>query len=129
MKHGTRVSDESSLETLAGYSRAARIGNIIAVSGTTARSRNGSVASPNETYCQTCECLERGIAAVEQLGGSRESVVRTRVLLTGEAEWEEAARAHKDVLGNVRPANSMYTVAGLIGDGFLVEVEMDAVVA
>jgi enamine deaminase RidA (YjgF/YER057c/UK114 family) len=33
------------------------------------------------------------------------------------------------VLGAVRPANTMLYVGGLIGDGFLVEIEAQAVVA
>ena len=44
------------------------------------------------------------------------------------ARWEQAADAHRDVLGAVRPANTMLQVAGLIGDGFLVEIEAQAVV-
>jgi len=53
-------------------------------------------------------------------------VVRTRVMLTKEADWQAAARAHAEVLGDVAPANTMLYVAGLIGDGFMVEVEIDA---
>ena len=48
---------------------------------------------------------------------------------TDDTEWQEqAARAHRDVLGAVRPANTMLYVGGLIGDGFLVEIEAQAVV-
>jgi enamine deaminase RidA (YjgF/YER057c/UK114 family) len=32
------------------------------------------------------------------------------------------------MLGDVRPANTMLYVGGLIGDGFLVEIEAQAVV-
>ena len=38
----------------------------------------------------------------------------------------DAARAHREVLGEVAPANTMLYVAGLIGEGLLVEVELDA---
>ena len=44
------------------------------------------------------------------------------------ASWQQAADAHRDVLGAVGPANTMLYVAGLIGDGFLVEIEAQAVV-
>ena len=56
-------------------------------------------------------------------------MVRTVVYLAPGASWQQAAQAHRDVLGAVRPANTMLYVAGLIGDGFLVEIEAQAVVA
>jgi enamine deaminase RidA (YjgF/YER057c/UK114 family) len=110
----------------AGYSRAARQGDLIAVSGTTAHGPDGSALRPGDTYGQTVECLRRAVAAVEKLGGARTSVLRTRLLLAPGADWQEAARAHAEVLGDVAPANSTYVVGSLIGPGFLVEVEVDA---
>ena len=53
-------------------------------------------------------------------------MLRTRLLLAPGADWEGAARAHAEVLGAVAPANTTLFVAGLIGEGFLVEVELDA---
>jgi len=53
-------------------------------------------------------------------------VVRTRIFLAPEANWESAARAHADLLGEIAPANTMLHVSKLIGNGFLVEVEIDA---
>ncbi|TKK91751.1 hypothetical protein FDA94_01865 [Herbidospora galbida] len=114
----TRFKDGSGWEEQAGYSRAAREGDLIAVSGTT--------ADGPDAYAQTLEALRRGVAAVEALGGSRDTVFRTRLLLTPDADWEQAARAHAEVLGDVAPANSTYVVNALIGEGFLVEVEIDA---
>ncbi|GLX97275.1 hypothetical protein Hesp01_52250 [Herbidospora sp. NBRC 101105] len=114
----SRFKDGSGWEEQAGYSRAAREGDLIAVSGTT--------ADGPDAYAQTLEALRRGVAAVEALGGSRTTVFRTRLLLTPDADWEQAARAHAEVFGDVAPANSTYVVGALIGDGFLVEVEIDA---
>jgi enamine deaminase RidA (YjgF/YER057c/UK114 family) len=59
-----------------------------------------------------------------------DDVVRTVVYLAPGASWEQAAQAHRDVLGAVRPANTMLYVGALIGDGlgFLVEIEAQAVV-
>jgi enamine deaminase RidA (YjgF/YER057c/UK114 family)/ketosteroid isomerase-like protein len=123
---GRRFRDGNGWEETAGYSRAARQGDTIAVSGTTAHGRDGSALYPGDTYAQTVECLRRAVAAVEQLGGARTSVLRTRILLAPAADWQEAARAHVDVLGDVAPANSTYVVGSLIGPEFLVEVEIDA---
>lgn len=123
-----RIGDGTDWEDAAGYSRAARHGDVIAVSGTTAHGGDGSPIAPGDTYAQTELCLRRVIGAVERLGAAAQDVIRTRVLLAPDATWEDAARAHRDVFGAVRPANSMYFVGGLIGAGLLVEVEADAVV-
>ena len=42
------------------------------------------------------------------------------------ADWREVARAHAEIFGHVAPANTTLVVAGLIGDDFLVEVELEA---
>jgi enamine deaminase RidA (YjgF/YER057c/UK114 family)/ketosteroid isomerase-like protein len=123
---GPRFRDGAGWEKRAGYSRAARQGDTIAVSGTTAHGPDGSALHPGDTYGQTVECLRRAVVAVEKLGGTRRSVLRTRLLLAPAADWQEAARAHADVLGDVAPANSTYVVGSLIGADFLVEVEVDA---
>ena len=54
---------------------------------------------------------------------SRSKVASSR---TVEPDWEGAARAHAELLGAVAPANTTLHVAGLIGEGFLVEVEVEA---
>ncbi|HTW99470.1 MAG TPA: Rid family hydrolase [Acidimicrobiales bacterium] len=117
-----RFSDGGPHEPIAGYSRAVRRGGRIMVSGTTARGE----AAEGDTYTQARDCLERVLAAVLALGGRREDVLRTRVYLAPAADWALASRAHAELLGDVAPANTMLSVAGLIGDGLLVEIEADA---
>ncbi|WP_432486747.1 Rid family hydrolase [Kineococcus sp. SYSU DK018] len=123
-----RATDGSALEAAAGYSRAARYGSLICVSGTTANAPDGTALHPGDTRAQTETSLRRALECVDQLGGAPDSVVRTRILLAPGADWLAASAGHRDVLGDVAPANSMYYVHALIGDGFLVEVEVDAVV-
>lgn len=117
-----RLQEGGSYEIEAGYSRAVRRGGLIAVSGTT--------CSPDVvdsgTFAQAADCLQHVIAVVVQLGGSRSSIVRTRMFLAPGADWREASRAHREMLGSVAPANTTLFVQGLIGDGLLVEVEADA---
>ena len=121
MAKGTRrYRDGRGWEEKAGYSRAVRRGSRIFVSGTTAADESA------DTYGQTRQALDQALAAIQELGGSKEDVVRTRLMLAPDADWLAAARAHVQVLGDVAPANTMLYVAGLIGDGYLVEVEMEA---
>ena len=113
----------------AGYSRAVRRGNVIMVSGTTATGPDGAAMHLGDTGAQARLCLDRIEAALTALGASLDDVVRTVVYLAPDASWEQAAQAHRDVLGAVRPASTMLYVAGLIGEGFLVEIEAQAVTA
>lgn len=124
-----RHVDGAGWEAEAGYSRAVRRFSRIAVSGTTATGPDGSSLHPGDAYAQTAAALRRAVAAVEALGGTVEDVVRTRLYLAPDADWRAAARAHADVLGSVAPANTTLHVAGLVGEGFLVEVELDAELA
>jgi enamine deaminase RidA (YjgF/YER057c/UK114 family) len=113
----------------AGYSRAVRRGPVVVVSGTTATGPDGAALCPGDTLGQTRICLQRVLAALAALGAGPRDVVRTGIYLAPYADWEQAARAHLEALGAVAPASTMLRVAGLIGDGFCVEVEAMAVTA
>jgi enamine deaminase RidA (YjgF/YER057c/UK114 family) len=122
-----RFSDGGGWQDQAGYSRAVRRGNIIMVSGTTATGPDGAALHRGDTGAQARVCLSRIEQAVSALGGCLDDVVQTVVYLAPGASWEEAAAAHLAVLGAVRPANTMLYVAALIGNGFLVEIQAQAV--
>jgi enamine deaminase RidA (YjgF/YER057c/UK114 family) len=126
--HLDRVQDGAGFEEMAGYSRAARRGSVIAVSGTTSNDGVGGALHPGDTERQTAAALRQAVDAVERLGGRIDDVVRTRMYLAPEADWRGAARAHAEVFGDVKPANTTLYVHELIGDDFLVEVEVEAVV-
>jgi enamine deaminase RidA (YjgF/YER057c/UK114 family) len=113
-------------EALAGYSRAVRLGNAIWVSGTTASDAAGHVHG--EDAASQTRYILRKIAAVLAVAGARlDDVVRTRIYVVDLNDWEAVARVHGEVFGDIRPANSLVQVAGLVG-GRLVEIEADAVV-
>lgn len=127
---GTRYfTDGGGWQDQAGYSRAVRRGNIITVSGTTATGPDGRAMHRGDTGAQARVCLSRVEDAIAALGGCLDDIVQTVVYLAPGASWEDAAAAHLSVLGAVRPANTMLYVDGLIGDGFLVEIQAQAVVA
>lgn len=115
-----RFVEGGAFEADAGYSRAVRHGPLIAVSGTTS-----GQAGP-DTAAQTEQSLRRVIAAVEQLGGTREQITRTRMYLVPAADWRAAAEVHRRLLGDVAPANTTLFVHALVGDEMLVEVEAEA---
>jgi enamine deaminase RidA (YjgF/YER057c/UK114 family) len=122
------ISSGSEFEKPIGFSRAVRIGNIIAVAGTAPIAPDGSNAYPGDLYNQTKRCIEIMSKAITEAGGSLENVIRTRMFLTDISIWKEAARAHGEFFSEIRPACSFIEVKGLINDAWLVEMEADCVI-
>ena len=108
----TLISSGSPYEPSIGFSRAVRHGAWIAVSGTAPIAADGQTACPGDLYGQTRRCLEIVREALERAGGGLEQVIRTRLMLRDIAAWKEAARAHGEVFGAIRPACTFVEVAG-----------------
>jgi enamine deaminase RidA (YjgF/YER057c/UK114 family) len=123
-----KVSSGSPMEPVIGFSRAVRVGNIIAVSGTAPIKAGGGVATPGDVNGQTVRCLEIIQKAIEDAGGKLEHTVRTRIFLTDIKRWKEAAEAHGKFFGDIRPACTFVETSGLIDPEWLVEIEADAIV-
>lgn len=121
------VSSHSPLEPKIGFSRAVRSGRHVAVAGTAPIGPDGRAACPGDVYAQTKVCFEIARQAIEEAGARLEDVVRTRVLLTDMERWQEAAKAHGEIFGKIRPACSFIGVARFVDPEWLVEVELDCV--
>jgi len=114
-------------EDIAGFSRAVRKGNHILVSGTTAT--HGSVQMGGaDPAAQMHFIIDKVEGAIRSLGGSLEDVVRTRIFVQRASDWEAISRAHGQRFAGIQPANTLVQ-ATLIGDGYLVEMETDALVS
>lgn len=122
------ISSGSPFEKPIGFSRAVRVGNSITVSGTAPISPGGGTAYPGDLYRQTTTCIEIIKNAIESAGGTLSDVVRTRIMLTDINRWQEAAKAHGEFFGEVRPAATFVEVSRFIDADWLVEMEADAVV-
>ncbi len=121
-----KVSAERPWGAPVGYSRAVRAANLIEVAGTSATSADGKVAHPDDAYLQTKEILETIVAAVEELGGKRSDVVRTRVFLTSVDDWPGVAKAHAEFFADVLPASTIVGVKELLLPQLRVEIEATA---
>jgi enamine deaminase RidA (YjgF/YER057c/UK114 family) len=122
------VSSGSNLEEQIGFSRACRVGNVISVSGT-APIQKGETICIGDVYGQTKFCLELSIRAIEEAGGKLSDITRTRIMLTDISRWEEAAKAHGELFSRTRPACTFVEVSGFIDEAWLVETEIDCVLA
>ena len=124
-----RAGSGSPYEPRIGFSRAFRVGNVVAVSGTAPVADDGSVFAPGDVHAQTRRCLDIGIRALVELGAAASDVVRTRTYLVDPADWTEAGRAHGEVFAQVRPAATMVVVTALIDPRWKVEIEAEAILS
>jgi len=121
-----RYRDGSRFEQVAAYSRAARAGRRIVVSGTAALDEDGHALHPGDLEAQTRAALAIAIAAVEALGGSKTDVILTRMYLAPGVDWRGCVAAHQEVFAGIDPANTTVYAGGLIPQGALIEVELEA---
>lgn len=121
------ISSHSPYEDKIGFSRAVRIGDLIAISGTAPINPDGSTAGIDNVHAQTTACLKIIEKAVKDAGAELNDVIRTRVMLTDISRWQEAGQAHGEFFGDIKPACTFVEVKGLINKEWLVEIEADCI--
>lgn len=126
MSERRTVTTGSTFEETFGYSRAVRDGAIVKVSATAAI-QDGEAVAPGDALEQARFILERIEEALEALDATMDDVIQTRVYVLDFADWQDIGRAHREFLGEVKPANTMVEIAGLPLDGLRLEIEAEAV--
>jgi enamine deaminase RidA (YjgF/YER057c/UK114 family) len=124
-----RVSSGSPFESIVGFSRAVRIGDVIAIGGTAPLGPDGKTVGVGDAAAQARRCFEIARTALEELGASLDDVIRTRFLLIRIEDWQAVAKVHGEIFGEIRPVNTVVQVTRFIDPDWLVETEVDAVVA
>jgi enamine deaminase RidA (YjgF/YER057c/UK114 family) len=114
-------------EERAGYSRAVRVGDQVFVSGTTATDPEGNTVGIGDPAAQARYIMELIRAALEEVGSGISDVVRWRCYLTNADNWMEVADVMGAYFRDVRPVSTLYEVSRLVGDEYLVEIEVDAI--
>jgi enamine deaminase RidA (YjgF/YER057c/UK114 family) len=125
----TNIATGTPWEPIVGYSRLVRVGAHVFVTGTTATVPGGGHVGDGDAYAQAVQALQNIARVLEEGGASPRHIVRTRIYVVDiQRDWQSVARAHRELLGDVRPATSMVEVRRLIEDWMLVEIEADAIV-
>ena len=121
------VASGRSLEKLAHYSRAVRVGDMVLQSGTTAIDREGNVRGVGEVAKQVEAIMTIAEWSIGKAGGKLGDVVRSRIYVTDIGVGAEAGRALARYFRDVRPAATLVQVNRLARPDQLVEIELDAV--
>lgn len=123
------VSNGNPMEEIVGFSRAVRVGPFIAVGGTAPVDAQGKTVGIGDVFAQTKQCFEIIQAALEEAGSGLDDIVRTRVILTDIDRWKEAIEARKLYCRAARPVDTIMAVTRFVNPEWLVEIEVDAVIA
>lgn len=123
------VSNGNPMETIVGFSRAVRVGPFIAVGGTAPVGPDGRTVGPGDVAAQTRRCFEIIEAALVEAGSGLADIVRTRVILTDIENWKAAIEVRKEFCRDARPVDTIMAIERFVNPEWLVEIEVDAVVA
>ena len=121
-----RIPALSPFEEEIGFTRAIRVGNTIAVSGTVGVEADGSVKESAEEQADRCFELIR--EHIEQLGGHMGDVVRIRMFVTDIADAMTVSAAFSRALKSTRPTGTLVAISGLADPRWKVEIEADAII-
>lgn len=123
------ISNGNPMEEIVGFSRAVRVGPYISVGGTAPVDAQGKTVGVGDVFAQTTQCFEIINEALEQAGSGLHDIVRTRVILTDIDTWKDAIEARKKYCLDARPVDTIMAVSRFVNPEWLVEIEVDAVVA
>jgi enamine deaminase RidA (YjgF/YER057c/UK114 family) len=130
MSHNrVNFSSGAKWESIVGYSRAVRIGNVVEVTGTVAVDENNNLIGEGDAYLQTKFIIQKIENVLLQAGATLSDVVRTRMFVTDISNWEAYGKAHGEAFADIRPCTTMVEVSKLIAPEYLIEIEATAVIS
>jgi enamine deaminase RidA (YjgF/YER057c/UK114 family) len=86
----------------------------------------GNIVCRGDVYGQTRASLSIIAKALADAGLTLHDVVATRIYMLDTRQWEDAARAHAELVSECRPALSFIGVANFFHPDILVEAEVTA---
>ncbi len=105
------------------YAPSARFDQLIFVSGQGATDPATGKLAGDTVEAQTTQCLKNVQAILEAAGSSLRHVLRCGVFLVDMREFANMNASYARMFGDHRPARTTVQVAGLPGEGLLVEID------
>lgn len=123
------VLNGNPMEQVAGFARAVRVGPFIAVGGTAPVDAEGRTVGVGDVAAQAERCFEIIGDALRRAGTGWRDVVRTRLILTDIEDWRKVVEVRARYCRESQPVDTIMAVSRFVNPEWLVEVEVDAVVA
>jgi enamine deaminase RidA (YjgF/YER057c/UK114 family) len=119
------ISTGSPFEKTSGYSRAVIDGDFAFVAGTTGYDY-ATMTMPADVTSQTRNCFKTIEDTLKDGGVTMADIVRATYYVTDAGNADAVLAVCGEVLGDIRPAATILTVAGLFKPEMKVEIEVTA---
>lgn len=117
------------------FSQAWKVGNLLFIGGQLSADENGNVVAPGDIETQTRNVFEHLTTILREAGGDWSDVVKLNTFYCSDHEgdditefWQKMTAVRMEYLADPGPAGTAVRVQGLMGPGFLIEVEAIAVI-
>ncbi|MDX6535028.1 MAG: hypothetical protein QOF68_2772 [Gaiellales bacterium] len=117
------------------FSQGWRIGDLVFVGGQLSADENGDVIGRGDIEVQTRNTFENITRVLEEAGASWKDVVKINTYYTFDGPedeagdfWRRMTKVRMEYLADPGPCGTAVRVDGFMSDGFLIEVEVIAVV-
>jgi enamine deaminase RidA (YjgF/YER057c/UK114 family) len=120
------ITSGSPWEAKIGYSRAVVVDNTIYISASAATGPDGKVVS-DDIYEQTAHVIRMLEGILVDAGFALADVVQSRLTISDWDNWADAARAHGEAFGEIRPALALVHALPFVDPDIKVELELTAV--
>jgi len=117
------------MEEIVGFARAVRVGPYISVGGTAPVGPDGKTVGIGNATLQAERCFEIISDALVRAGSGWRDVVRTRLILTDIEDWRAVVEVRKKYCREAKPVDTIMQVSRFVNPEWLVEVEVDALIA
>jgi len=120
-----RFSSGGPWETKVGYSRVVKAGPLISISGCTSF-KDAAIVHPSNPALQMQQAINNLKAALELVGASKSDLIRTRIYIVNQEDWQAITEVHAAEFAENPPACTLVIIKELIDPQMLVEIKGDA---
>jgi 2-iminobutanoate/2-iminopropanoate deaminase len=128
----TQITSKKLRQPNGHFSQATRIaakGDLVFISGMTARTVDGSIAGVGNVEVQTRQVCENLKAAVEEAGGTLDDIVRVDVYVRNMEHFETIHKVRREYFKAPAPASTMVEVCKMTSPDYLIEINAIAVLS
>jgi enamine deaminase RidA (YjgF/YER057c/UK114 family) len=103
-------------------------GQLVFISGMTARRADGSIAGIGDIEAQTRQVCENVKSAVEQAGGTMDDTCRVDVYVRNMEHFDQIHKVRREYFRQPAPASTMVEVCKMTSPEYLIEMSAIAVI-